>query len=59
MGWPDIHWLVRDKGGWTAGSRLDLSMPLEPMAAPSGWRCPYRHPTVMGSIGDVVLHTTL
>jgi hypothetical protein len=58
MGWPGIHWLARDKGGLVAAVwRLDfeLSLPMEPELAPCGWRCPHRRPTVMGSIGNLVV----
>jgi hypothetical protein len=57
MGWPDIHWLARDKGGLVAAlfeAGFDLSLPMEPELAPCGWPCPHRPPTVMGSIGNLV-----
>ena len=31
-----------------------LSMPWEPELAPCGWRCPHRHPNLMGPFGLLV-----
>jgi hypothetical protein len=56
MGWPDIHWLTRDKGGLVAAIDYEFgmssSLPLEPELAPCGWHCPHRRPTMMGPFGN-------
>jgi hypothetical protein len=56
MGWPDIRWLARDKGGLVAAmfeAWFELSLLMEPALAPCGWRCPHRRPPVMGSIANL------
>jgi hypothetical protein len=63
MGWPDIHWLARDKGGLVAAmfeAWFGFILPMEPELALCGWRCPHRRPTVvMGSIGNLVFCNSL
>jgi hypothetical protein len=34
---------------------FELSLPLEPELAPSGWRWPHRRPYLMGSFGYLVM----
>jgi hypothetical protein len=44
------HYLPSDNGQIEV-----LSLPMEPEVAPCGWRCPHRRPTVMVSIGSLVI----
>jgi hypothetical protein len=52
-----IDWQGIRVGWWQSYLRVgfELSLPMEPEWAPCGWRCPHRHPTVMGSIGVLVI----
>jgi hypothetical protein len=53
MGWPDVHWLARDKGELVAA----MFESADGGRVGSLWvvSCPHRRPTVMGSIGNLVI----
>jgi hypothetical protein len=52
--------VVSRVGWWQPCLRLGVSVESadgEPRLAPCGWRCPHRRPTVMGSVGNLVLQS--
>jgi hypothetical protein len=51
-GWQGIR-----VGWWQPFLTLgfELSLPMKPELAPCGWRCPHRRPTVLGSIGKLLI----
>jgi hypothetical protein len=58
MGWSGIEWLARDKGGVVAAmfeSWFSVESADGAELAPCGWHCPHGRPTVMGSIGNLVV----